>query len=104
MSKLCPHCGKAIQRKLLWASIFSGQTAHECTQCRKVFRLTYSSKRRLAYFNIILLLGFVISLGLLIWGVPHSLRNLSIYIVIAALVLVIMPSQVAYQKITDPYH
>jgi hypothetical protein len=53
---------------------------------------------------MILLLGFVVSLGLLIWGVPHSLRNLSIYIAIVAMVLVIMPSQVAYQKITDPYH
>lgn len=104
MPKLCPHCDKTIQSKLLWVSIFSGQTAHECPQCGEVFRLTYSSKRRLAYFNMILLLGFVVSLGLLIWGVPHSLRNLSIYIVIIAMVLVIMPSQVAYQKITEPYH
>jgi CXXC-20-CXXC protein len=104
MSKLCPHCDKAIQGKLLWASMFSGQTAHACPQCAKVFRLTYSSKRRLAFLNIVLLLGFLISLGLLIWGVSHSLRNLSIYIVIVSLVLVIMPSQVAYQKITEPYH
>lgn len=103
MSKTCPHCGKSIQGKKLWTSIFGGQTAHACPHCRKKFRLTYESKRRLAFCNIILLLGFVISAGLLIWGVPHSLRNLGIYFVIVAFVLTIMPSQVRYQKLTDAY-
>ena len=99
----CPHCGKTIPWKLYWASIFTGQTAHNCPHCKNRFRLSYQSKRRLAYLNIVILMGFVISTGLLIWGVPHTLRNLAVYFAVVSLVLVIMPSQVAYQKTSEPY-
>lgn len=95
----CPHCQKSIPLKLFWKSIFAGQMAHECPSCKKDFRLTYSSKIRIAFLNLILILGLLVA-----WNLPGMLRNLAVYGAILALILLILPSQVGYEKTSEAEH
>jgi CXXC-20-CXXC protein len=95
----CPNCDKPLPRVLIWKTLFAGQTAHACPTCGKKFRLTYSAKIRIAYMNVILLLGFII-----LWNIPDVLRNLAVYGVIASVILLILPSQARYEKTSARYH
>jgi len=95
----CPHCQKKIPKKLFWKSIFAGQTSHECPECRKLFRLTYSSKIRIAFLNLILILGLLVA-----WNLPDMTRNMAVYGGILALILLILPSQVGYEKTSEADH
>jgi|GEM_PF-1766734 len=49
---MCPHCRKSLPRKLVWRTLFAGQTAHACPACRKRFRLTYAAKIRVGFLNV----------------------------------------------------
>jgi len=98
MNKECPHCGKPVPRKLMWKTLFAGQTAHPCPACGKKFRLTYSAKIRIAYLNVILLLGFII-----LWNIPDVLRNLAIYAAVVAVILLILPNLAHYEKTSARY-
>jgi len=95
----CPHCNKPVPGKLFWKSIFAGQTAHQCPSCQQNFRLTYSSKIRIAFLNLILILGLLVA-----WNLPDMARNMAVYGGILALVLLILPSQVAYEKTSAVDH
>ncbi len=97
-SKTCPHCRRAVPRNLFWKSIVAGQTAHQCPACRKRFRLTYRSKMRLSYLNVLLILGFII-----LWNLPDIPRNLAVFAVVAILTVLVMPTQVRYEKTTARY-
>jgi CXXC-20-CXXC protein len=95
----CPHCEKKIPGKLFWKSIFAGQTAHRCPACGQLFRLTYSSKMRVAFLNLILILGLLVA-----WNLPGMARNMAVYGGILAFVLLILPSQVNYEKTSEADH
>lgn len=95
----CPHCQQKLPGKLFWKTLFAGQTGHICPHCGKEFRLTYSAKIRIAYLNIILILGLLVA-----WNLPGVLRNMGVYAVVLALVLLILPSQVHYEKTSEPDH
>lgn len=95
----CPHCQKSIPKKLFWKSIFAGQTSHECPECKKHFRLTYSSKMRVAFLNLILILGLLVA-----WNLPDMARNMAVYGGILLFVLLILPSQVGYEKTSEADH
>lgn len=95
----CPHCQQAIPRKLFWKSIFAGQTSHQCPSCQQAFRLTYSSKMRIAFLNLILILGLLVA-----WNLPDMARNMAVYGGVLALVLLILPSQVSYEKTSEAEH
>lgn len=95
----CPHCNTALPSKLGWKTLFAGQTAHSCPHCHERFRLTYASKRRLAFMNLLLIIGFI-----LVWNLPDVWRNLAVYSVIAAITLFVMPKQARYEKISEPDH
>lgn len=96
---LCPHCNKTLPKKLLWKSLFAGQTAHSCPQCHERFRLTYAAKRRLAIMNLLLIIGFI-----LVWNLPGVWRNLAVYTAIAVITLSLMPMQARYEKLSAPEH
>ncbi len=96
--KTCPHCSRKLPRKLVWKSLFAGQTAHICPACRKKFRLTYASKVRVSYLNVILILGFIIT-----WNLPDIPRNLLIYSGVASVVLLLLPILARYEKTRAPY-
>ena len=95
----CPHCAKPVPKKLFWKSIFAGQTAHSCPSCQQYFRLTYSSKIRVAFLNLIMILGLLVA-----WNLPDLSRNMAVYGGILALVLLILPSQVHYEKTSEADH
>ena len=95
----CPHCNTTLPSKLTWKSLFAGQSAHQCPQCHELFRLTYAAKRRLAFMNLILIIGFIV-----LWNLPDVWRNLAVYAVIAAIILFLMPKQARYEKLSEPDH
>lgn len=96
--KKCPHCARRLPGKLVWKSLFAGQTAHACPNCRKKFRLTYASKIRVAYLNVVLILGFII-----LWNLPNIPRNLLAYAALAAAILLVLPALARYEKTDRPY-
>ena len=98
MAKPCPHCHRPLPRRLVWKSVFAGQTAHVCPACRKKFRLTYASKVRVSFLNILLILGFLV-----LWNLPDLARNMAIYAAIAAAALVLLPRLARYEKTGAPY-
>jgi len=87
----------------MWKSLFAGQTAHICPQCTKRFRLTYAAKTRVAYMNVILILGLVIVLAILWWKPSEVLPYAAIYAGLATLVLLILPFLGRYEKTSQPY-
>lgn len=95
----CPHCDKPVPKKLFWKTIFAGQTSHQCPSCQQQFRLTYSSKMRVAFLNLILILGLLVA-----WNLPDMARNMMVYGGILVLVLLILPSQVGYEKTSEADH
>ena len=100
----CPHCRKQLPRKLVWRTLFAGQTAHACPACRKRFRLTYPAKIRVGFLNVAIVLGFTIVAGYaFIWTLPEVLRNVAGYIAIAALILMLLPHQARYEKLGKNY-
>ncbi len=100
----CPHCHKPLPRKLVWRTLFAGQTAHACPACRKRFRLTYAAKIRVGFLNVMLILGLTIVIGFaFIWTLPETLRNIAGYLAIAVLVLALMPMQARYEKLGKQY-
>lgn len=100
----CPHCRKTLPRKLVWRTLFAGQTAHSCPSCRRRFRLTYPAKIRVGFLNVAIILGFTIVVGYaFIWTLPEILRNLVGYLAIAALILALLPHQARYEKLGKPY-
>lgn len=100
----CPHCRKPLPRKLVWRTLFAGQTAHACPACRKRFRLTYAAKIRVGFLNVMLILGLTIIIGFaFLWTLPEILRNVVGYLAIAVLVLMLMPLQARYEKLGRNY-
>ncbi len=100
----CPHCRKPLPRKLVWRTLFAGQTAHACPKCRKRFRLTYAAKIRVGFLNVMLILGLTIVIGFtFLWTLPEILRNVVGYLAIAVLVLMLMPMQARYEKLGKQY-
>lgn len=100
----CPHCRKPLPRKLVWRTLFAGQTAHACPACRKRFRLTYAAKIRVGFLNVMLILGLTIVIGFaFLWTLPEILRNVVGYLAIAVLVLMLMPLQARYEKLGRNY-
>lgn len=97
--KTCPHCQKPLPTKLRWKTLYSGQTDHVCPACAGRFRLTYAAKRRVAFLNLILLMGLV-----LIFSTPDLLRNATIYVVVAIVTLLILPMQADYESVDTPKH
>lgn len=99
-NKMCPHCDEPLPRKLVWRTLFAGQTAHVCPDCGRKFRLSYASKIRVSFLNILLVLGFII-----VWNLPGIPRNLVVYAIVAALVLLLLllPTQAHYEKTSVPY-
>lgn len=97
--KSCPHCTQPIPRKLFWKSLFAGQTAHPCPSCGKDFRLTYSAKIRLSFLNLILILGLLVA-----WNLPNLGRNMAVYAAVLILVLLVLPTQVHYEKTSEADH
>ena len=51
------------------------------------------------FMNVARILGFII-----LWNLPNVLRNLAVYLVLAAVILGLMPSQARYEKLTEPDH
>lgn len=96
--KNCPLCARPLPLKLIWKTLFAGQTAHTCPACGEKFRLSYASKIRLSYLNVILILGFII-----LWTLPDIPRNLAVYAALALAVLVILPYQARYESTSAPY-
>lgn len=100
----CPHCREPLPRRLVWRTLFAGQTAHACPACRKRFRLTYAAKVRVGFLNVSLILGLAIVIGFaFLRTLPETLRNLAGYLAIAALVLWRLPYQARYEKLGKPY-
>jgi len=99
----CPHCNTKLPAALMWKSLFAGQTAHGCPQCGKRFRLTYAAKTRVAYMNVLLILGLIIVLAILWWKPAEVLPYAAIYAVIAVVVFVILPFLGRYEKTSQPY-
>ena len=100
----CPHCRKQLPRKLVWRTLYAGQTAHACPACRKRFRLTYPAKIRVGFLNVAVILGFTIVVGYaFIWTLPEILRNVAGYVAIAALILMLLPHQARYEKLGKNY-
>lgn len=100
----CPHCRQALPRKLVWRTLFAGQTAHACPACKKRFRLTYPAKTRVGFLNVMLVLGLTIVAGFaFLWTLPETLRNLAGYLAIAALILLLLPMQARYEKLGKRY-
>jgi len=97
--KTCPHCNKPVPRNMFWKSLFAGQTAHVCPSCNKKFRLTYSAKIRLSFLNLILILGLLVA-----WNLPNLPRNMAVYAVVLVLVLLLLPTQVHYEKTSEADH
>jgi len=97
--KHCPHCRHPLPGKLVWKTLFTGQTVHTCPACGGEFRLTYQSKLRVSYLNVILILGFVI-----LWNIPNIPRNLAVYVAVAAIVVFMLPRQARYEKTSEPDH
>jgi hypothetical protein len=82
----------------MWKTCFAGQNSHRCPHCRKNFRLTYNAKIRVAGLNLILILGPFIALA---W--PQVERNMLIYLGIAVVVLLVLPTQLRYQTMKAAY-
>lgn len=100
----CPHCRKQLPRKLVWRTLYAGQTAHPCPSCRKRFRLTYSAKIRVGFLNVAIILGFTIVVGYaFIWTLPEILRNVVGYVAIVVLILMLLPRQARYEKLGKHY-
>ena len=99
----CPHCHTDVPTQLMWRSLFAGQTAHSCPHCNKRFRLTYAAKTRVAYMNVLLILGLVIVLAILWWKPDEVLPYAAIYAGVAALILIILPFLGRYEKTSQPY-
>lgn len=103
-SQHCPHCRKTLPHKLVWRTLFAGQTAHACPACRRRFRLTYPAKVRVGFLNVLLILGLTIVIGFaFLWTLLETLRNLAGYLAIAALVLWLLPYQARYEKLSKRY-
>jgi polyferredoxin len=100
----CPHCRKRLPAALVWKTLVAGQTAHKCPACRKRFRLTYAAKRRVAFLNVLLVLGFSVLVGYAFyWNLPALGRYFLIYLGVAALVLLVIPRQARYEKTSTRY-
>lgn len=95
----CPHCNETLPGKLVWKTLFAGQTRHTCPACQQHFRLVYAAKRRLAIMNLLLIIGFI-----LVWNIPGVWRNLAVYVAIAGATLFFMPKQARYEKLSEPDH
>lgn len=102
--KSCPSCHKTLPTGLKWKTLVAGQVPHPCPHCGEDFRLTYGSKQRIAYLNVILLLGFSILLGVVLWKEALALMTLIIYAVVIAVVLTLLPFQIDYEKTSEPDH
>ena len=95
----CPHCRKQLPRKLVWRTLFAGQTAPPARPAWR-FRLTYPAKIRVGFLNVAIVLGFAIVAGYaFIWTLPEVLRNVAGYLAITALILVLLPHQARYEKL-----
>lgn len=102
--KTCPHCQKALPARLVWRSLFAGQTAHSCPACRRRFRLTYGAKRSVAYLNVALVLGVTILIGYAFYGDPAGLVRYTLYYLAAAVViLLLLPRLARFEKTSAPY-
>lgn len=100
----CPHCNHPISGPALRATLFAGQIAHECPECHGNFRLTYAAKRRVAFLNVILMVGLFILFGIYAWGIPYILYYTLAYIVIAGLALFMLPGQAEFESTSSPDH
>jgi multisubunit Na+/H+ antiporter MnhB subunit len=88
----------------VWRSLFAGQTAHSCPACRKRFRLTYTSKRYVAFLNVALVLGLTILVGYAMYGeLAPILGFAALYLAAAAVVLLVLPLFARYEKTSAPY-
>jgi CXXC-20-CXXC protein len=100
----CPHCRQRLPAALVWKTLIAGQVAHKCPACRKRFRLTYAAKRRVAFLNVLLVLGFSVLVGYAFyWNLPALGRYVLIYLGIAAVVLLVIPHQARYEKTSARY-
>jgi CXXC-20-CXXC protein len=101
----CPHCRKTLPTRLVWKTLVAGQVAHKCPSCRKRFRLTYAAKRRVAYLNVTLVLGFSVLVGYAFyWNLPALVNYALAYLGLAALIVIVIPFQARYEKTSAPNH
>jgi CXXC-20-CXXC protein len=102
--KTCPHCHQALPARLVWKSLFAGQTAHSCPACRKRFRLTYGAKRSVAYLNVALVLGVAILIGYAFYGDPTGLARYTLsYLAAAVVILLVLPRLARFEKTSARY-
>lgn len=102
--KTCPHCQTALPARLVWRSLFAGQTAHRCPACGKRFRLTYRAKRSVAYLNVALVLGVTILAGYALYGDPAALARYTLgYLAAVAVILLVLPRLARFEKTSAPY-
>jgi len=91
----CPACHRQLQGSLMWRTLFSGFVPHTCPACGATIRLTSFTRRTVAFYNVLLIIGFI-----LVWVLPGVGRNLLVYLVLVAVVLWLMPRAARYE--TDP--
>jgi hypothetical protein len=102
--KTCPHCRQRLPARLVWRSLFAGQTAHRCPACGRRFRLTYGAKRSVAYLNVALILGPAILAGYAFYGDPAGLARYALcYLGAAAVILLLLPRLARFEKTNAPY-
>jgi hypothetical protein len=89
---------------LVWQTLFGGQRSHRCPSCERRFRLTYASKIRVGYLNVMLILGIAILVGVAFLAGPVVLAlSALVYAVAAAIILAVLPHQARYEKTSAPY-